>query len=231
MATRDNRYSQRNWVGFILIILGALFILDTFDIMDFGDTFSTWWPLILIIVGLLKIKGSEKSSGLIFFVLGVIFLLTTLDVIYWSSIWRFWPLILIFIGISMVMRGSRRPHILKMRSAGESSEEFVRASAIFGANEQKIISSNFKGGDIMTLFGGVELDLRQAQVSPEGCTLHVTSIFGGVEILVPPNWDLLISGVPVFGGIESRNPVEDSELKKEKVRVKCTVAFGGVEIK
>ena len=231
MATQGNKYSQRNWVGIILIVIGGLFILDTFDIMNFGNAFSTWWPLIFIIIGLLKIKGSEKSSGIILLIIGVIFLLSTLDIIYWSSVWRFWPLILIFIGISMLMRGSRRSNFLKMRAAGQSSENFVRASAIFGGNEQKVVSSNFKGGDIMSLFGGVELDLRQAHISPDGCTLHVTSLFGGVEILVPPNWDLLISGTPIFGGIESRNSVDDGELKKEKVHIKCTVAFGGIEIK
>ena len=231
MESHGNRYSQRNWVGIILIIIGGLFILDTFDIMNFGHAFSTWWPLILIVIGILKIKGSEKSSGIILLIIGSVFLLSTLDVIYWSSVWRFWPLILVFIGLSMLLRGSQRSNFWKMRTTGQASDNFIRASAIFGGNEQKVVSTNYRGGDIMSLFGGVELDLRQAQISPEGCTLHVTSLFGGVEILVPPNWDVLISGIPIFGGIESRNTVENAEIKKEKVHIKCTVAFGGIEIK
>lgn len=58
--------------GWFLIALGALFLLDSFDVLDFGDLVSTFWPVILIVIGAKLIldknkrpseTGSEKSKG------------------------------------------------------------------------------------------------------------------------------------------------------------------------
>jgi predicted membrane protein len=231
MAGHRNKYSQRNWVGFLLIIIGILFILETFDFLDFGYAFARWWPLILIVIGFLKLKGREKPWGAIMLGIGIVFLLANLDIIGWGDIWRLWPLVLILVGLSMVMRSRRQSRFWRLRAEGETSADFVRASAIFGGNEQRVVSTDFKGGDIMALFGGVELDLRQAKASSEGCTLNLTSLFGGIEILVPPNWDLVVTGTPIFGGIESRESVIDTKKKLDRVVFRCTVAFGGIEIK
>lgn len=231
MAEHRDRYSQRKWVGFLLILMGVLFILETFDFLDFGYTLARWWPLILIVVGFLKLKGREKAWGAIMFGLGVVFLLANLDIIGWGDIWRLWPLVLILIGLSMIMRSRRQSRFWRLRAKGETSADFMRASAIFGGNEQRVISKDFKGGDIMALFGGVELDLRQAKVSSEECMLNLTALFGGIEILVPPNWDLVVTGTPVFGGIESRKSMVDTNGKLDRVVFRCTVVFGSVEIK
>jgi lia operon protein LiaF len=38
--------------GIILVGLGILFLLDTLDIASFGHLIATWWPLILVIIGI-----------------------------------------------------------------------------------------------------------------------------------------------------------------------------------
>ncbi len=50
--------------GFILVGLGILFLLDTLDIAKFGNLISTWWPLILILVGfnILRRQKQEKRE-------------------------------------------------------------------------------------------------------------------------------------------------------------------------
>ncbi|MGE5315440.1 MAG: cell wall-active antibiotics response protein LiaF [Acidobacteriota bacterium] len=48
MGTRN----QISYGGLILVILGVLFLLDTLDIAHFGQLISTWWPLILILIGI-----------------------------------------------------------------------------------------------------------------------------------------------------------------------------------
>ena len=57
----------------------------------------------------------------------------------------------------------------------------------------------------MALFGGVELDMRHAKISTEGCKIHATALFGGVEIIVPDDWNVIITGTPIFGGIENKS--------------------------
>jgi len=53
--------------GFLLISLGVIFLLDKLDVMDVGDFFSTFWPVILIVIGFRLILnrnagGSAESS-------------------------------------------------------------------------------------------------------------------------------------------------------------------------
>lgn len=52
-------------LGFILILLGVLFLLGMLDVVDFGNLIGTWWPLILIAVGLRKMatQGSGRYTG------------------------------------------------------------------------------------------------------------------------------------------------------------------------
>jgi lia operon protein LiaF len=50
--------------GIILVGLGILFLLDTLDIAHFGELISTWWPLILILIGfnILMRQKQEKRE-------------------------------------------------------------------------------------------------------------------------------------------------------------------------
>jgi len=224
-----HKNNQSNWVGITLIIVGFLFILDTFNIMEFGGIISDWWPAIFIIIGLIKLQGQDRGAGLVFILIGTLLLLTLHDVVEWNSIWRLWPLILIIIGLSMILKGRRTKWNLTNEST--TGDEYIHSNAVFGSSEHTVTSQNFKGGETMALFGGVELDLRQAQISEDGCKIHTTALFGGVEIIVPDDVNVVISGTPIFGGIDNKSRRKSDSTNSKSVHIHCTVAFGGVEIK
>ncbi|NIR48333.1 cell wall-active antibiotics response protein [candidate division KSB1 bacterium] len=48
--------------GSILILLGVLFLLDEFNVLDAGDIFSTFWPVILIVIGILLIRNRNRET-------------------------------------------------------------------------------------------------------------------------------------------------------------------------
>lgn len=225
----QHKHSQNSWVGLVLILIGALFLLDTFTTINFGGVISNWWPAIFIIIGLIKLKGQDRGAGLIFILIGILFLLTTHNVIEWSSIWKFWPLILIFIGLSMIFKGRRSNW--KMTNDSTVGNDFIHSNAVFGGAEHTITSQNFKGGEAMALFGGVDLDLRGAKISEDGCKINVTALFGSVEIIVPDDWNVIITGTPIFGGIESKSRRKPDADNDKDIHIHCTVVFGGVEIK
>ncbi len=55
--------NRRGWEmlpGVILIALGVLFLLDTLGLLSAGWVLATYWPLILIAVGLLVLWGSRR---------------------------------------------------------------------------------------------------------------------------------------------------------------------------
>ncbi len=56
-----NKQGGYGW-GLALIIIGALFLLQNFDMMDVGDFISTFWPLILVIIGV-KILYNHRQGA------------------------------------------------------------------------------------------------------------------------------------------------------------------------
>jgi len=57
------KYSGIMW-GLVFIVIGTLMLLDRLDIIyfDFGDFIGTWWPLILVIVGLGMISDNVSKN-------------------------------------------------------------------------------------------------------------------------------------------------------------------------
>ena len=221
---------QRNIVGIILVIIGCLFLLDAFDIMDFGNLFTNWWPLIIIAIGLLKLRGQDKTGGTILLVVGVAFLSATLDIVDWGNIFRFWPVILILIGISMLVR-AKDSVWWGSGVSGKTSEDYVKANAIFGGVDRTVKSENFKGAEAKALFGGVKLDLRDAKTSEKECHLELTALFGGVEIILPREWKASVTGTPILGAIEDDTRSPEGAESDVHVICHCSAAFGAVEIK
>lgn len=59
--SKENKNSGMFW-GIILILIGALFLFQNFDMLDIGDIISTFWPLVLVAIGL-KILYDRKSTN------------------------------------------------------------------------------------------------------------------------------------------------------------------------
>lgn len=55
--------SGPGFLGWILILLGGLLLLDSLDVADFGDVLSTYWPVVLIVFGLSIIWRSFDTGG------------------------------------------------------------------------------------------------------------------------------------------------------------------------
>ena len=113
----------------------------------------------------------------------------------------------------------------------DSKEDYVDSTSIFGGAKKNIISKNFKGGDLVNIFGGTELDLTRADFTGTA-ELELTTIFGGTKLIVPSNWTIRSEAVTIFGGLEDKRNSQTISDSAEKVLVlRGTVLFGGIEIK
>ncbi len=220
--------NQQSWIAIGIIVIGAIFLLQSLNIMHLGHFIGDWWPLILVVAGFLKLQNDDRRNGAILFIAGLVLLSATLDFINWGSIFKLWPLAILYVGVSMLLKSKGKPG-LSFSNISSSDNEFVQASAIFGGVENIVHSDKFKGANVMALFGGVDLDLRNAKAIDAGCVLNVTALFGGAEITVPENWNVIITGTPIFGSIEDKT--KGSSEESVNVTLNCTVAFGGLEIK
>ena len=57
---------SKNYSGFYggitLLVLGTLFLLDNMHILDFGNAISTFWPVVLILIGIHLIMKVRRSD-------------------------------------------------------------------------------------------------------------------------------------------------------------------------
>ena len=112
-----------------------------------------------------------------------------------------------------------------------SQDDFIDSTNIFSGTKKVILSKNFKGGDIVNIFGGSEIDLSQADMTSPA-VLEVTAIFGGATLIVPSNWAIKSEAVTIFGGIGDKRKITTMPESPTKTLVlKGTMIFGGMEIK
>ena len=96
--------------GVLLIVFGALFLLDQQGVISVGHVFSQWWPVLLIVAGVLSLIERPASAFMpvIMITIGCALLLSKLGYLRFESIWRLWPLLLIAMGMNILFsrRGS-----------------------------------------------------------------------------------------------------------------------------
>ncbi len=109
--------------------------------------------------------------------------------------------------------------------------EFIESNIFLGGVKKRVLSKNFKGGEINAFMGGSEIDLTQADIQGT-VVIEVNQVFGGTKLILPPHWNIKTSEANVvFGGIEDKRPVKAANIDADKVLViKGTTVFGGIEL-
>lgn len=218
--------NTRTVIAGILILIGALLLFDNVFHISIGGIIGDWWPMILVIIGVSTISKSRGSifSGLVLVIVGIVLQAWELNWIQGGLLSIIWPLILILIGVSLFSNTkNRRNRVI--------SDDEVDMTTIFGGSGEKINSSNFKGGDISAIFGGATIDLRNAELSPEGALLNITTAFGGVELIVPENWRIMTKGTPILGALDNKTHINIDNNEAPLLKVSYFVIFGGIDIK
>lgn len=218
-----DKMKSRYLVGVLFIAIGIGVFLDAVNVLDFWGVFASWWPLIFVFIGIVQLtnKGSSKIAAIIFIVIGL-FLLTNelLDVSLMSFLL---PIILILIGVSFFTNRSKVPTL---------SEDALYTTAIFTGAKVRSETNHFEGGTATAIFGGAEIDLRQVTVAKEGAVVHLTALFGGIELYVPENVRIQITGTPIFGAWEDKTHLPASKNPDDPLlQINCTAVFGGIDIK
>jgi len=212
-------------VGFVLIALGVLFLLDQSDVLDSGDLLADWWPIVFVVAGFLYLSFSPRHIMVpaVLIILGLALLARSLDFVPDWVQTLFWPLVLVAVGL-WVMFGSG------LGSAGVQSGDRVNSLVAFFGREVVSESQQFGGGSIFTVFGATEVDLRRARPVPEGAAMDVVVAFGGVDIVIPEGWRVEVKGIPLFGGWSNKVSRDLVSADAPLLSIEALVAFGGLDI-
>jgi hypothetical protein len=107
MSDSTHHSSFRIVLGLGLIAAGILYTLSNLGVVD-ADRVTPWWPVLLVVYGLLRIIGiwcrPSWITGSLFVVGGSWWVLHNLGLLPFD-VWQLWPLLFIFMGVGMMRRG------------------------------------------------------------------------------------------------------------------------------
>ncbi len=130
----------------------------------------------------------------------------------------------VFTGLAAAAAVVRRA----MPSRGDADSDELALVAVFNGIQLKSRAKAFKGGTMLSWFGGIALDLRDAELAPDA-RLSVQTLFGGIAIRTPPTWRVKSSVEAVMGGVETRTAAPDDE-DAPVLTIDGTAIFGGVAV-
>jgi len=230
MGGMKKNFLVRAFFGVTIAAFGGVLLLRNLEIIKFDNWHVFWgtvWAVGLILAGLMTIFSSRRASlrvwGLLLMTIGVSIGLGAYGVIN-ISVWKiFWPVMLIAIGL-IVSVGSGGHKRSKKSVADDSGSEKI---AIFYGEESRV-KGDYTGGSVTAIFGGVDLDLRQAKIK-DGAVIDVFTFCGGVSINMPD--DLIVKNEVrgILGGSEDKTVSKSSAKKTIYLRGECVL--GGLEVK
>ena len=221
-------------VGLFVIVAGVLLAIDRLGLVDVGPVWR-FWPVVLIALGIGRLTQPRRSwgGGLVLLLLGGWFLVREL----WIIDLRFadlLPALVLLAGVTMVVtavnHGRRRGEAGTDNPLVPSTSDTVEAFALLGGVNQATNSQQFRGGNATAILGSCQIDLRQAKMAGAEVVIDTFAWWGGVEILVPETWSVVVHGFSLLGTFEDATdqPVEGTS---PRLIVRGMTLMGGVEIK
>lgn len=224
--------------GFVIIIFGVFLGLREADILSFNIFFDGWWTLFIIIpctIGL--ITDRNKTPHLIGILIGVILLVR-----YYVDLSEYkgyiFPACAVLVGIFIIINSfasKKEKTTNHVTVEGFSVDNFVPTD-YDGQNEYYAVFSGkdlrpqgvFTGGKFTATFGGLKLDLRNADIA-DNCVIDVSATFGGVDIIVPSNVRVVVKSNSIFGGTGDKTN-KNIPADAKTVYINAVNLFGGTDI-
>lgn len=219
--------------GGIIVVVGLLLLLNNMHIIRVREIWD-FWPLILVVFGFARIVESKNSAGYIWGGLvagaGALFLLDNLGI--FSLNFEFvWPLILIGFGLTLLFKTLDRQRL--RATGGVDTSPTTSLVAVFSGSQRRIVTADFRGMDILAMFGGIEVDLRGSRIEIDQVVIDVNAMFGGVKLMVPDTWNVTVKGFGMFGAFEDKTipPRSEPNVKVQQLVVTGVCIFGGTAVK
>lgn len=223
-----HNFKTSGWV--IMVLIGLIFLAD--DIIPGIDLHRLFWPIILIAGGLWIILGRHDRFGR--------------DCVKkkpkyvgpnpWDVDYKTYagpadpnnPL-----AGDIKLEDPLNPGDKTYGAAYDSKlgDDYIDTTSIFGSVNKTILSKDFKGGHVVNVFGGTELNFTQADINGK-VFIDIEQIFGGIKLFVPPHWQVTSDMAAVFAGIDDKRRNGTIALNPDKILVlKGTSVFAGIEIR
>lgn len=218
-------------LGIILIALGIIFGGNALNLFSINVFFKGWWTLFIIIPCLIGlITDEDKMGSLIGILIGVALLLGARDIVAYDLLWKLAvPVILVIKGLSIIFKDTCNKKIndkIKKINNGKNEENIFAA---FSGQDVNFNKKEFNGKDLTAVFGGIKCDLSSS-ILKNDVVINANAIFGGIDIIVPKDVNVVIKSTSIFGGTGDKRTAK-TETKNPTIYINATCLFGGVDVK
>lgn len=239
-GNKPRKSHTNKWAGFALLLVGAILLTRAFG-LDLPDWIISW-PMAIIAAGIIVGATTKFRDYTWLMMIGAGAFFLIVREFPEVNIQRYiLPIIFIVVGL-LVLYGSRESWFTLRRSNrpgdGTGTEEgpltedqSLDMTSAFGGIKKVVYNKSFKGGEILTIFGGGEVNLLNADF--EGTIiLEVTVMFGGIKLIVPAHWEVSTTeAVAIFGGIDDKRSYNTPTDPNKKLIVRGTILFGGLDVR
>jgi hypothetical protein len=220
--------SPRLIFGIGVMAVGAILLLDDLGLAE-SRHWLQFWPVILLLAGFSKLaqpRGCRHGAFPLVAIGAVLLAVNTGQL----SLRQVVPVVLLFLGARMVWKAVRpvtaAPAALVLRSAGPPG---LQAFAFMGGLSRRPDSLDAASGSATAIMGGCEIDLTGADPVGGAFTIDTFAFWGGIEITVPEDWEVVNQGLPLLGGFEDKTVLP--EHPRARLVVTGVALMGGVGIK
>ncbi len=121
----------------------------------------------------------------------------------------------------------------ELPAVSEETEGYTSMISVFSAAIRKGSWRPAPKTRVVSVFGGAELDFRNAVLQPGENHFKFVSVFGGAAVIVPPDLYVEVNGLGVFGAFSESGTALDRPAREGDPWLKITgvAVFGGVDIK
>ena len=207
--------------GTLIALTGSWLLLNTLHIID--RNVLDLWPILLIVWGVAIVSGRGKYFGF-----------THRRWKGWRTYDRYPPAADVNVGVSPIGKrrdesgagatdpaySSGQPYSGSGAGSGpgpgdayfgsrgrheDDSSPHFHSFAFMGSVARKVVTQEFRGGEIEAMMGGGDIDLRSAHMANGTARLEINLIMGGVNLFVPEDWSVEYQGAPIMGSVEDRS--------------------------
>ena len=227
---------------------GALLLLFNAGLLpwEYKKIIFSWQMLLAAMGFLLLFSRNGWIAGIVLILIGGFFILPKFNIEGLEFITQnVWALVFMVVGVFIICGAVRRRNYFQFGVfVGDSSKKgkwknhkndsgHIESTCVFSDAKEKWDMNNFKGGEINSVFGGIEIDLSEAQLAEGANNLILNAVFGGVILYVPADWNIEIQKSQAFGSFEDNRPNRSfNEIDdNRKLIITANVVFGNGEIK
>jgi TolB-like protein len=104
---------------------------------------------------------------------------------------------------------------------------------LFSSSDQVVVDEPVKGGLLVAMFGGIDLNLIRAKLNKRKNVVYIFIAFGGATILVPKDMYVNTQVIPLFSGFSNKSKfvAEDKTQSDKKLIIRGIILFGGGSVK